>query len=50
LAGQASRFKIDGNTAVRAAKPAANAGYVSPVKPLPVPVSTPGGADDWAQF
>ena len=50
LAGQASRFKIDGNTAVRAAKPAANAGYVSPVKPLPMPVSTPGGADDWAQF
>ncbi len=54
LAGQASHFKIDGNTAARAsaraAKPAANAGYVSPVKPLPVPVSTPAGADAWAQF
>jgi methyl-accepting chemotaxis protein len=51
LAEQAAKFETGGAASgPKSFKPvAAKAGYVSPVKPLPVSI-TPSGADDWTSF
>ncbi|WP_231029576.1 methyl-accepting chemotaxis protein [Sphingomonas sp. IC-56] len=53
LAEQAAKFETGGAASgprsFKPIAPKASAGYVSPVKPLPVSI-TPSGADDWTSF